>query len=81
MHHDFGPVWGGGVWPPPGNQRKSAVRPHFAKSYFETYKIHDNMQKIRPITQKFTEILRLSDFLGPWPTKIAVTRSIFEIQA
>ena len=26
------------------------------------------------------KILRLRDFVVPWPTKIAVTRSIFEIQ-
>ena len=43
------------------------------------------MQKIRPISQKFTEILRFENlkimrFVVPWPTKIAITHSIFEIQ-
>ena len=36
----------------------SPVRPHIAKSYFETYKIYDHMQEIRPKSQKFTEILK-----------------------
>ena len=34
------------------------MRPHFAKSYLETYKIYDHMQTIRSISQKITEILR-----------------------
>ena len=43
------------------------------------------MQEIRPISQKFTEILKfeiliLQDFVVPWPTEIAVPRLIFEIQ-
>ena len=38
------------------------VRPHIAKSYFETYKIYDPMQKVRPISQKFAEILRFDNF-------------------
>ena len=35
-----------------GNQWKSAVRPYITKSYFETYKLYDHMQKIRPIYPK-----------------------------
>ena len=33
------------------------MRPYVAKSYFETYKSYDQMQKIRPISQNFNEIL------------------------
>ena len=50
----------GSFWPPPGNEwRSAALRPYVAKSYFETYKSYDNMQKIKSISQKFTEILSL----------------------
>ena len=45
-----------------GNQWKSAVRPYITKSYFETYKLYDHMQKIRPIHQKYNEILRFENF-------------------
>ena len=43
------------------------------------------MQKIRPLTKKSTEILRFKNleimrFFVPCPKKIAVTRSIFEVQ-
>ena len=43
------------------------------------------MQEIRPISQKFTEILQfensdITKFCVPWPTEIAAARSIFEIQ-
>ena len=31
-------------WPPSGTLWKSAVRPHIAKCYFETYNIYDHMQ-------------------------------------
>ena len=54
---------GGGLfWPPSGNQWRIAVRPLIAKSYFETYKIYDHMQEIRPISKKFTEILKFENF-------------------
>ena len=45
-----------------GNQWRSAVSPHIAKSYFETYKIYDHLQKIRCLSQKFTDILRFENF-------------------
>ena len=56
------------------------MRPHTAKSYFETFKIYDHMQEIRPISQKFTEILKfensdITKFCVPWPTEIAAARS------
>ena len=37
--------------------QRSAVRPYVAKSYFETYKSYDHMQKIGPLSQNFNEIL------------------------
>ena len=50
------------------------MKHHIAKSFFETFKIYDHMQKIRPIFQTFAEILslkilRLRDFVVPWPTR------------
>ena len=39
---------GGAFWPASGNHWKCAVRSHIAKSYFETYRIYDHMQKINP---------------------------------
>ena len=33
------------------------MRPYVAKSYFETYKSYDQIQKIRPVSQNFNEIL------------------------
>ena len=34
-----------------------------ARRYFETYKGYDHIKKIRPMSQKFTEILRRRDFV------------------
>ena len=48
-------------------QGRSLFRPHVTKSYFETYKSYDHMQKFRPKSQNLRE------------QKIAITRSIFEI--
>ena len=64
----------GQILSPPGNQWKSAVRPRVAKSYFETYKTYDRMQKFRTWHLK---ILRSRDFVAPWPRKIGKTRLIF----
>ena len=33
------------------------MRPYVAKSYFETYKSNDHMQKIRPISKNFNKML------------------------
>ena len=33
------------------------MRPYVTKSYFETYKSYDDMQKIGPLSQNFNEIL------------------------
>ena len=49
-------------WPAPGNQWRTAVRHHLAKSCFETYKIYDHLQKFRLISQKFAKILRFEHF-------------------
>ena len=38
------------------------MRPYVAKSYFETYKSYDHMQKIITISQKFNEILIFENF-------------------
>ena len=38
-------------------KKKSVVRPYVAKSYFETFKSYDPMQKIRPISQDYNQIL------------------------
>ena len=38
------------------------MRPYVAKSYFQTYKSYDHMQKIRPISQNFNEILTFENF-------------------
>ena len=38
------------------------MRPYVAKSYFETYKSYDHMQKISPMSQKDIEILNLAKF-------------------
>ena len=48
---------GGGLSAHLGNQSRNAVRSYVAKSYLETYKSCDHMQKIRPISQDFNEIL------------------------
>ena len=52
------PRGGGYLIPPLGNQGRSCFRPHVAKSYFETYKSYDHMQNFKPLSQKFSEILR-----------------------
>ena len=41
----------------PGLAPSQNPRPYVAKSYFETYKSYDHMQKIGPISQNFNEIL------------------------
>ena len=57
------------------------MRPHIAKIYFETYVIYDHKAHTQKITEiLILKILRLQDFFVHWPTKIAITRSIFEIQ-
>ena len=38
------------------------MRPYVAESYFETYKSYDHMQKIRPISQNFNEILTFENW-------------------
>ena len=56
------------------------MRPYVAKSYFETYKSYDHMQKIGPLSQNFNEILTFENLetMRFCHTKIAVTHSIFE---
>ena len=39
------------------------MRPYVAKSYFETYKSYDHMQKIGPISQNFDEILTFENMV------------------
>ena len=59
------------------------MRPYVAKSYFETYKSYDHMQKIGPISQNFNEILtfeKMETMRFCHTLKIAVTQSIFEIE-
>ena len=48
----------GQFWPASGNQWRSAVGPHIAKSYFETYKIYVHMQKIRSTSLKYWDLKR-----------------------
>ena len=70
---------GESFWPPSGNQWRSAMWPLIVERYFETYKIYNHMQKIRPISQKFTEILRFENFEVMRPLKLNfwATRVIF----
>ena len=58
----FRPTPGGVSDTPPGNQGRSFFRPHVAKSYFETYKSYDHMQKFRPLSQKLSKISRFEKF-------------------
>ena len=39
------------------------MRPYVAKSYFQTYKSYDHMQKIRPISQNFNKILTFENWV------------------
>ena len=38
------------------------MRPYVAKSYLETYKSYDHLQKIRPISENFNDILTFENF-------------------
>ena len=38
------------------------MRPYVSKSYFETYNSYDHLQKIKPISQNFNEILTFENF-------------------
>ena len=52
---------GWSIWHNLRNEWRIAVRPHIAKSYFEICKSYDHMQKNRPLSPKFTEILRFKN--------------------
>ena len=61
------------------------MRPHVANVIFKPIQIMVTCQKSGHYLKNSPryldlKILRLRDFVIPWPTKIAVTRSIFEIQ-
>ena len=54
------------------------MRPYVAKSYFETYKSCDHVQKIIPISQNFNEILTFENFknkLGLSCAKLSISWS------
>ena len=68
-------------------QGRSLFRPHVTKSYFETYKSYDHMQKFGPKIKKFEQDFRISKFCKIEilhhldKRKIALTCLILKIQS